>query len=78
MTLPPLPPRANPLAKITPVTDTLLARVPDGEWLTWRRGHDATEVADKKRRAERIRQAKARTGGGGEGFGRSQAQSSRG
>ena len=48
VTLPPAPPRANPLAKITPVTDALLARVPDGEWLTWRRGHDATGYSPLK------------------------------
>ena len=35
------PRRTNPLDKITPVTDTLLAYVPDSDWLTWRRGHDA-------------------------------------
>src|SRR5215831_17699482 len=35
------PRRTNPLDKITPVTDTLLAYVPESDWLTWRRGHDA-------------------------------------
>ena len=33
-------------------------------------------IADKKRRSERIRPSQGRTGGGGKGFGRSQAQSS--
>jgi alcohol dehydrogenase (cytochrome c) len=42
VTLPPAPPAVNPLDRLTPVTDTLLANVPDGEWLTWRRAHDAT------------------------------------
>ena len=40
VTPPPL--RANPLDRITPVTDALLVHVPDGDWLTWRRGYDAT------------------------------------
>jgi alcohol dehydrogenase (cytochrome c) len=40
--IPPAPPRANPLDRLTPVTDAMLAHVPSGEWLTWRRGHDAT------------------------------------
>jgi hypothetical protein len=30
------PARANPLDRITPVTDAMLVRVPDGDWLTWR------------------------------------------
>src|SRR4029077_610429 len=34
--------RANALDRITPVTDAMLVRVPDGDWLTWRRGYDAT------------------------------------
>jgi alcohol dehydrogenase (cytochrome c) len=41
VTLPPAPARSNPLDKITPVTDALLAHVPDGEWLMWRRTYDA-------------------------------------
>ena len=40
--VPPPLARANPLDRITPVTDALLVRVPDGDWLTWRRGYDAT------------------------------------
>ena len=38
--LPPAPKKANPLDKITPVTDALLQNPPTGEWLTWRRGFD--------------------------------------
>jgi len=39
---PPLPrvAVANPLDKLTAVTDTLLQSPPDGEWLTWRRTYD--------------------------------------
>ena len=40
MKLPPAPKKANPLDKITPVTDALLQNPPTGEWLTWRRGFD--------------------------------------
>ena len=40
-TIPPAPTRTNPLQKITPVTEAMLTRVPDGEWLTWRRTYDA-------------------------------------
>src|SRR6516162_7465109 len=40
--------RANPLDRITPVTDALLVRVPDGDWLTWRRGYDATGYSPLK------------------------------
>jgi alcohol dehydrogenase (cytochrome c) len=39
-TLPPAPKKANPLDKITPVTDALLQNPPAGEWMTWRRGFD--------------------------------------
>ena len=38
--LPPAPKKANPLDKISPVTDALLQNPPAGEWLTWRRGFD--------------------------------------
>ena len=38
--LPPAPKKANPLDKITPVTDAMLQNPPTGEWLTWRRGYD--------------------------------------
>jgi alcohol dehydrogenase (cytochrome c) len=40
--------QANPLDKITPVTDAMLARVPDGDWLTWRRGNDSTGFSPLK------------------------------
>lgn len=39
--VPPSPPRLNPLDDIRPVTDGLLTRVPDGEWLMYRRTYDA-------------------------------------
>jgi alcohol dehydrogenase (cytochrome c) len=38
--LPPAPKKANPLDKITPVTDGLLQNPPTGDWLTWRRSFD--------------------------------------
>jgi alcohol dehydrogenase (cytochrome c) len=38
--IPPGPRKANPLDRLTPVTDALLASPPAGEWLTWRRGSD--------------------------------------
>jgi alcohol dehydrogenase (cytochrome c) len=38
--LPPAPKKANPLDKITPVTDAVLQNPPPGEWLTWRRAFD--------------------------------------
>jgi alcohol dehydrogenase (cytochrome c) len=39
--IPPTPTRDNPLTRLRPVTDDLLANPPEGEWLTWRRGFDA-------------------------------------
>lgn len=36
----PAAPRANPLDKLTPVTDADLQNPPPGEWLTWRRTYD--------------------------------------
>jgi alcohol dehydrogenase (cytochrome c) len=36
----PAPPKADPLPKLTPVTDALLQNPPPGEWLTWRRTYD--------------------------------------
>jgi alcohol dehydrogenase (cytochrome c) len=39
--LPPPPSRPNPLDKLTPVTDAMLTRPPEGAWLSWRRTHDA-------------------------------------
>src|ERR1700731_2545413 len=44
----PPPTRTNPLDRITPVTDAMLVRVPDGDWLTWRRGYDATGYSPLK------------------------------
>jgi len=38
--LPPAPKKANPLDKITPVSDALLQNPPTGDWLTWRRSFD--------------------------------------
>jgi alcohol dehydrogenase (cytochrome c) len=38
--LPPAPVRANPLDKISPVTDALLQHPPAAEWLNWRRTYD--------------------------------------
>jgi alcohol dehydrogenase (cytochrome c) len=39
--VPPAPSRSNPLDTIRPVTEAMLNKVPDGEWLTWRRTYDA-------------------------------------
>ena len=40
--LPPPPnPRPNPLDRVTPVTDAMLADAPSGDWLTWRRTNDS-------------------------------------
>lgn len=39
--LPPAPPRVNPLDNIRPVTEAMLTKVADGEWLAWRRTYDA-------------------------------------
>ncbi len=36
----PAPHKANPLDKLTPVTDAELQNPPAGEWLTWRRTYD--------------------------------------
>ena len=41
VTIPPPPPGLNPLDKIRPVTDAMLTRPPEGEWLSWRRTYDA-------------------------------------
>src|SRR5206468_2370392 len=38
--LPPAPPRPNPLDRIRPVTEAMLTKVPEGEWLLWRRTYD--------------------------------------
>lgn len=39
--IPAWPAAPNPLEKITPVSDAMLSNPPAGEWLTWRRTHDA-------------------------------------
>jgi alcohol dehydrogenase (cytochrome c) len=39
--VPPPPPRANPLNAIRPVTDAMLTKPADGSWLTWRRTYEA-------------------------------------
>ena len=41
VTMPPPPPRPSPLDRITPVTDAMLTRPPESEWLSWRRTYDA-------------------------------------
>jgi PQQ-dependent dehydrogenase (methanol/ethanol family) len=38
--LPPAPKVANPLDRITPVTDAMLRNPPPGDWLIWRRTYD--------------------------------------
>lgn len=40
VSLPSSPARVNPLEKITPVTDAMLAAPPAQDWLTWRRTYD--------------------------------------
>lgn len=40
VTIPPPPPALNPLDTIRPVTDAMLTRPPEGEWLSWRRTYD--------------------------------------
>jgi len=39
--VPPAPPRLNPLDRIRPVTEAMLTKAADGEWLAWRRTYDA-------------------------------------
>jgi alcohol dehydrogenase (cytochrome c) len=39
--IPPSPPRDNPLEKLRPVTDAMLTRPPDADWLLWRRTYEA-------------------------------------
>jgi alcohol dehydrogenase (cytochrome c) len=39
--IPEWPKMPSPLDRYTPVTEALLASPPEGEWLTWRRTHDA-------------------------------------
>ena len=40
VTLPSPPSRPNPLDRMRPVTEAMLTRPADGEWLTWRRTYD--------------------------------------
>ena len=47
--VPPSPPRMNPLEKIRPVTDAMLTKVADGEWLAWRRTYDAAGFSPLKK-----------------------------
>jgi alcohol dehydrogenase (cytochrome c) len=46
--LPPPPNVRNPLDMLTPVTDAMLGNPAEGEWLTWRRGVDATGFSPLK------------------------------
>lgn len=39
--IPPAPTRANPLDALRPVTDAMLNKATDGDWLLWRRTYDA-------------------------------------
>ncbi len=39
--VPPAPARLNPLDKIRPVTEAMLTRPDDGDWLLWRRTYEA-------------------------------------
>lgn len=48
-TIPPPPPRPNPLDTIRPVTEDMLTKVEDGEWLSWRRTYDATGFSPLKK-----------------------------
>jgi alcohol dehydrogenase (cytochrome c) len=47
-TVPPPPPRRNPLDTIRPVTEDMLTKVADGEWLAWRRTYDAAGFSPLK------------------------------
>jgi alcohol dehydrogenase (cytochrome c) len=40
VSLPPAPPRSNPFARFSPVTDAVLNSPPEADWLTWRRTQD--------------------------------------
>jgi alcohol dehydrogenase (cytochrome c) len=48
-TIPPPPPGRNPLDTIRPVTEAMLTKVEDGEWLSWRRTYDATGFSPLKK-----------------------------
>jgi alcohol dehydrogenase (cytochrome c) len=48
-TIPPAPPRTNPLDGLQPVTDAMLTRPADGDWLLWRRTYDASGFSPLKK-----------------------------
>jgi PQQ-dependent dehydrogenase (methanol/ethanol family) len=47
--VPPGPPRTNPLDGLRPVTDAMLTKPGDGEWLLWRRTYDASGFSPLKK-----------------------------
>lgn len=47
--IPPPPPRTSPLDTIRAVTETTLNKVPDGDWLMWRRTYDAAGFSPLKK-----------------------------
>src|SRR5262245_41512257 len=49
VTIPPAPRRTNPLDALRPVTETMLNKVPDGDWLLWRRTYDAAGFSPLKK-----------------------------
>ena len=46
--IPPPPPRITPLDKIRSVTEAMLNKVPEGDWLMWRRSYDASGFSPLK------------------------------
>src|SRR5262249_10574999 len=48
-TIPPPPSRTNPLDTLRSVTETMLTKPADGEWLLWRRTYDATGFSPLKK-----------------------------
>ncbi len=46
--IPPAPQRNNPLDRIRPVTEAMLYKVPDDDWLMWRRTYDAAGFSPLK------------------------------
>jgi alcohol dehydrogenase (cytochrome c) len=49
VSIPPSPPRRNPLDTIRPVSEDMLTKVEDGEWLSWRRTYDAAGFSPLKK-----------------------------
>jgi len=47
--IPPPPARPNPVEKVRAVTDAMLTKVPDGDWLMWRRTYDAAGFSPLKK-----------------------------